>query len=146
MFKKSSLLGFALLAGILATGCAGPEKKLGRGISNMGEITRWGDARRSMEQSGIWHSPNGQAGGLVAGVAHSLTRIGLGVYEVVTFPIPSYDPVLTGIVPASPTYPDSFKPGLPDDPTYATDTNLGFSGGDIAPWFPGSRFSVFNTP
>jgi hypothetical protein len=34
---------------------------------------------------------------------------------------------------------------LVDDPTFATDTNLGFGGGDVAPFLPGSRFSVFES-
>jgi hypothetical protein len=28
---------------------------------------------------------------------------------------------------------------------FATDTNLGFSGGDVAPFIPGSRFRIFDT-
>jgi hypothetical protein len=41
-------------------------------------------------------------------------------------------------------FPDNYKPGLMDDSLFATDTATGYSGGDIAPMFPGSRFRVFN--
>lgn len=146
MSKSISLLGAIALVTLLATGCAGPEKKLGRGINNLGEVVRWGDLRRSVEQAGVWQGRNAGSSGFVSGLNRSVTRIGVGVFEVVTFPIPSYDPVLTHYLNPSPVYPDSYKPGLPDDPIYATDTALGFSGGDILPIIPGSRFSIFKTP
>ena len=43
-----------------------------------------------------------------------------------------------------PTYPDSYRPGLLSDSIFATDTSLGFSGGDVAPMIQGSRFRVFD--
>ena len=147
MTKTLTLLGAVVAMGLLATGCAGPEKKLGRGFNNIGEVVRWGEFRKSREYAGIWHGAQAaNGGGLVSGFNRSLTRIGVGVYEVVTFPIPSYDPVLTHYISPGVVYPDSYKPGLPDDPLFHTDTNLGFSGGDIAPMVPGSRFAVFKTP
>jgi len=145
--KTLSLLVAVAALGMLVTGCAGPERKLGRGINNVGEVVRWGELRRSREQAAIWQGPSAaNGGGLVTGFNRSMVRIGTGIYEVVTFPIPSYDPVLTHYLSPSPAYPDSYKPGLPDDPLYHTDTNLGFSGGDVAPLVPGSRFAVFKTP
>ena len=84
--------------------------------------------------------------GTIRGINRSLARIGVGIYEVVTCPIPSYDPVLTHYLAPAPVYPESYKPGLSNDPLYATDTNLGFSGGDVAPIVPGSRFAIFKTP
>ena len=36
------------------------------------------------------------------------------------------------------------KPGILADQTFAHDASLGFSGGDIAPMFPGSRFHIFD--
>ena len=147
MLKSISLLGAVLCAALFATGCAGPEKKLGRGFNNVGEVVRWGELRRSREQAGVWDGPMaGNGSGLVSGFSRSMTRIGVGLYEVVTFPIPSYDPVLTNYLTPAPVYPDSYKPGLPDDPIFATDTALGFSGGDVAPIVPGSRFGIFRTP
>jgi hypothetical protein len=43
-----------------------------------------------------------------------------------------------------PAFPDSYKPQLYSDSLFDTDTYVGFSGGDSAPFVPGSRFSVFN--
>lgn len=147
MRKSLSLLGAVAILAVFATGCAGPEKKLGRGFNNLGEATRWGEMRRSMEQAGVWdgrHAAYG--GGFVSGFNRSVVRIGTGLYEIVTFPIPSYDPVLTKYQTPEPNYPDSYKPGLPDNATFDTDTALGFSGGDVAPLVPGSKFAVFRTP
>jgi putative exosortase-associated protein (TIGR04073 family) len=147
MLKTLSLLGVVACVALLSTGCAGPEKKLGRGMNNLGEIVRWGDMRRSVEQNAVFRGSNAGTGqGFVAGFNKSLTRIGVGIYEIATFPLPSYDPVLTHYISPAPGYPDSFRPGLADDPMYATDTALGFSGGEIAPFVPGSRFAVFRTP
>ena len=147
MRKTLSLLAAAALVALLATGCAGPEKKLGRGMNNIGEVVRWGETRRSIEQSGVWSGPFAARGrGMVSGLHHSLARIGVGVIEVVTFPIPSYDPMFTRYVTPVPGSPDNYKPGLPDISLYDTDTALGFSGGDIAPIVPGSRFAIFRTP
>ncbi len=146
MRKSITLLGAVALVALLATGCAGPEKKFGRGMNNVGEVVRWGEMRRSIEQAGVWKGAGAGGQGFISGLNRSVARIGVGVYEMVTFPIPSYDPVLTHYLSPSPVYPDSYKPGLPDDPIFATDTALGFSGGDIMPIVPGSRFSVFKTP
>ena len=70
--------------------------------------------------------------------------MGVGIYEVATFPIPSYDPVCTSYLTPVPPYPDTYKPGVLDDAIFATDTSVGFSGGDMAPMIPGSRFRVFD--
>jgi putative exosortase-associated protein (TIGR04073 family) len=145
MRKSFPLLGAALLAGVLATGCAGPEKKLGRGLNNMFEIVRMGEARRTVEQTALFESPDtAYTTGLIRGLDRSLARTGLGLYEVVTFPIPSYDPVCTKYLKPSPVYPDNYKPGLLEDSNFSTDTSIGFSGGDILPFVPGSRFRVFD--
>jgi putative exosortase-associated protein (TIGR04073 family) len=142
-----SLLGAVAVVALFSTGCAGPEKKLGRGFNNFGEVTRWGEMRRSIEQAGVWEGRHAAYGrGAVAGFNRSMLRIGTGIYEIVTFPIPSYDPVLTKYLPADPSYPDSYKPGLPDNATFDTDIALGFSGGEVAPLIPGSRFTIFRTP
>jgi len=44
----------------------------------------------------------------------------------------------------NPVYPDSYKPHLLADPTFGPDNSLGFSGGDVAPIIPGSRFRIFD--
>ena len=147
MLKNLSFLGAVTLTCLLFTGCAGPEKKLGRGMNNIGEVVRWGEMRRSVEQAGLFGGPVAARGtGLVSGFNRSLARIGTGIIEVATFPIPSYEPMFTNYLTPAPQYPDSYKPGLPDTALFDTDVALGFSGGDVAPAIPGSRFAIFRTP
>jgi putative exosortase-associated protein (TIGR04073 family) len=146
MRKTLPFLALVLVACSLAAGCAGPERKFGRGVSNMFEIVRLGEMRRTMEQSALFAGPEaGYFGGLFSGLNRSLARTGVGVYEVVTSPFPSYDPVLTWYLSPTPVYPDNYSPDLMEDSLFATDTNLGFSGGDVNPFVPGSRFRVFDT-
>lgn len=125
-----------------SVGCAGPEHKLGRGINNFTEIPRGGEVRRSMEQTALFRNPDqAYTTGFIHGFNRSVARTFVGLYEIVTFPFPPYDPV---IFPVDPVYPDAYKPGILADSIFATDTHLGFSGGDVAPWSPGSRFQIFD--
>ncbi|MGH7953259.1 MAG: exosortase system-associated protein, TIGR04073 family, partial [Limisphaerales bacterium] len=127
------------------SGCAGPEQKLGRGATNFYEVIRGGEQRRSIEQSTVFDSTgDGYATGFVRGFDRSMARAGIGLYEIVTFPIPPYHPIATKYLPPGPAYPDNYKPGLSSGTLFETDTYVGFGGGDVAPWFPGSRFSVFD--
>jgi putative exosortase-associated protein (TIGR04073 family) len=139
---------FPLLAVALAlfvAGCANPEQKLGRGVSNTFEIVRLGDMRREIEQESVLDSPSqGYTTGVIRGFDKSIARTGIGIYEVITFPFPPYHPIATHYLTPGPVYPDNYTPGLIDDPLFETDTYSGFSGGDVAPFVPGSRFSVFN--
>jgi len=146
MRNKFSLLGAVLFVGILASGCAGPEKKLGRGLGNTFEVMRWGEMRRTMEQSTLFGASN--SGGMITGFNRSMARTGIGLWEVVTAPIPNhkggdYGPICTQYLKPEPVYPDNFKPRIRADAMYATDTCVGFSGGDVAPMFPGCRFRIF---
>jgi putative exosortase-associated protein (TIGR04073 family) len=144
MVKSLSFLSAVALVVSLGVGCAGPEKKLGRGLNNVGEVVRWGEMRRSMEQAGVWHGNTAATGeGLVSGFDKSVARIGIGLYEVITFPIPSYDPIATSYLSPTPQFPDSHKPGLPVGSLYDTSTQLGFSGGYVLPMLPGNQFYVF---
>jgi putative exosortase-associated protein (TIGR04073 family) len=161
------ILNFFALAGALAlmVGCAGPEKKLGRGLLNTTEFLRGGEMHRSIEQTALWENTDSAfTTGFIRGFNRSITRTAIGIYEVATFPFPNYDPLLTStnriypdpnvrnktfpfggmVLTEYPTYPDSYRPGLMDDAIFNTDTSLGFSGGDIAPMIPGSRFRVFD--
>lgn len=158
---------FALAIAVVTlaiTGCMGPERKLGRGVANVTEVVRMGEMRRSMEQTALWYGPDvSYTYGFIHGMNRSLARVGLGIYETVTFPIPPYDPLFTPksqIFPdysvrntkdwggmslqANPVYPENSKPQLLEDSLYATDRALGFSGGDVAPFVPGSRFRIFD--
>jgi putative exosortase-associated protein (TIGR04073 family) len=141
--RSSLLFCSAVLAlSFLAAGCAGPERKLGRGINNVTEFGRGGEVRRSLEQSAIFGNPDmAYTTGFIRGFNRSLARTAVGVYEVVTFPFPPYDPV---IYPVHPVYPDNYQPGVFDDPMFHQDAYLRFSGGEVAPMIPGSRFRVFD--
>jgi putative exosortase-associated protein (TIGR04073 family) len=138
-------LAAAALAALFTAGCAGPEQKLGRGMNNFNEAVRLGELRRTMEQTAVFDSPDaGYTTGLVRGIDRSVARTGLGLFEIVTFPIPPYHPIATKYLAPDPVYPDNYKPGLPSDPLLETDTYTGFAGGNAAPFIPGNRFSVFD--
>lgn len=145
MFKHLSFMGAALLVAVLVSGCAGPSKKLGRGVNNFLEPIRLAEWQRSVEQAELFPSPEYNIHtAMVRGFNRTMARAGLGLYEIVTFPIPTYDPIWTDYLAPNPQYPDSNKPGLRDGPVFRTDDSLGFSGGDVAPGIPGSRFRVFD--
>ena len=153
---------FAVAAVAAFSGCAGPENKFGRGLNNLTEIVRGGEMRRSMEQTGLWDGPSASSTGFARGFTRTMARTGIGLYEVVTFAIPPYEPLLvpkgrlypdasmkTRTYPwgglefsENPVFPDSYKPGLRSGSLFDTDTSVGFSDGDIFPWFPGSRFNT----
>ena len=139
------LLAAAAFAVVFTSGCAGPESKLGRGMSNTFEAVRMGEMRRTIEQTAVLESPGvGYTAGAVRGFDRSVARTGLGIYEVVTFPLPPYHPILTSYLKPEPVFPESYKPGLGSDPLFKTDTYTGFSGGDVAPFIPGSRFRIWD--
>ena len=142
-FISVSVLAVALVT--LVSGCAGPEDKLGRGVSNTFEVVRMGEVRRSIEQTAIFDSSSTAfTTGLFRGIDHSAARVGLGLVEIVTFPIPPYEPMWTSYVVPGYVGPESYRPGLYSDAMFDTDTYSGFSGGDVAPFIPGSRFQVFD--
>ncbi len=65
---------------------------------------------------------------------------------MVTAPIPNhshgdYGPIF---FPAGTVYPDSYRPDWLSDTTVQPDNALGFAGGDLAPFVPGSRFHIFD--
>ena len=150
---------------IMLVGCAGPERKFGRGVVNVTEFGRLGEMRRSIEQTYLWEGPEASVTtGVVRGMNRSIARTLVGAFEIVTFPIPPYDPLFAprrkqypdvsvrnekdswgGMrLPAYAVYPENYRPGPLADSTYDTDASLGFSSGDIAPMIPGSRFRIFD--
>ena len=162
--RISQTITAAALALTLA-GCAGPEQKFGRGINNLTEFARGGEIRRSMEQTALWDGTDAAyTTGFIRGFNRSLARTGIGLYEVVTAPFPPYGPLFTStnrlypdftvknrnypwggmVLPEQPVYPAAYKPAILSDSIFATDTSLGFSGGDVAPMVPGSRFHIFD--
>jgi putative exosortase-associated protein (TIGR04073 family) len=142
-------LAASVLAALLTSGCAGPEEKLGRGISNSLEFARGGELCRSIEQTAVFDSPSeAYTTGVIRGVDRSFERTGVGLWEIVSFPFPNhkdyYGPIDTARLSPGPVYPESYKPGLMSDAMFDTDTYTGFSGGDVAPFIPGSRFRIFD--
>jgi putative exosortase-associated protein (TIGR04073 family) len=162
---RATLFALSLASVIVFCGCSGPERKFGRGVANFTELTRGGEIHRAMEQSALWYGPDvGYTYGFIRGFNRSLMRTVIGAYEIVSAPFPPYEPLLTStnriypdfavrdlkypwggmVLPEHPVYPDAYKPGILSDSIFATDTALGFSGGDVAPMVPGSRFKIFD--
>jgi len=154
-----------LVCAVALAGCAGPERKFGRGLNNVLEFTRGGEIRRSMEQTALWDGTEaGYTTGLIRGINRSLVRTAVGAYEVVTAPFPPYRPLLTStnhiypdfsvrnssypwggmVLPENGVFPANYTPSLLSDSIFATDTSLGFSGGDVMPFVQGSRFRIFD--
>ncbi len=165
--RIASTLSLFGLAALLTAGCAGPETKLGRGLMNATEFARLGEWRRTVEQTALYESPDdAYTSGMIRGFNRSLIRTAVGAFEIATFPIPTptYGPIMCPKTPVYPditspnrtypfgipaftedtTYPASYAPGLFSDSTFSTDTSLGFSGGDVMPFLPGSRFRIFD--
>jgi putative exosortase-associated protein (TIGR04073 family) len=155
----------ALIATLVVSGCAGPTNKFGRGLNNFTEVARGGEIRRSMEQTALWEGPEASyTTGFIRGLNRTVVRTAIGAYEVVTAPFPPYGPLLTStnrlypdysirntsfpwggmVLPENPVFPDNYRPTVIADSLFATDTSLGFSGGDVLPMFPGSRFHIFD--
>jgi hypothetical protein len=98
-----------------------------------------------MEQTYLTEGPNvAYTTGFISGFTKSLARTGVGIYEIVTAPFPSYDPPFPDYLSPNTVYPDSYTPRVYAGSTFETDTHIGFSGGDVAPFIPGSRFSIFD--
>jgi putative exosortase-associated protein (TIGR04073 family) len=75
----------------------GPTRKLGRGISNL--LFGWSELPTQIATVNTREGNSAAAGyGVVRGVGRSVLRIGAGVFEILTFPVPAvrgtYYPVL----------------------------------------------------
>ena len=158
--RKTATLLTAFVAIAFLTGCDGPSRKLGRGINNFSEPFRMGELTRSIEQTGLWEGPHqAYTTGLIRGLNRTFARTAIGFSEILTFPIPTpdYDPyffpnkwfqdpfkkVEVDEFRADLNYPDNYRPAKHHDPIFSTDTGVGFSGGELLPFIPGSRFRVF---
>lgn len=152
-----TLLAF-MVATTALTGCGGMERKLGRGLNNSMEIFRGGEMTRSIEQSGIWDGPDTAfTTGMIRGFNRTMARTAIGLSEIVSAPFPPYDPyhfpekwfmdpstrVKAEPFSNTPPTPDSYKPRLFSDMIFSTDARVGFSGGEVIPLIPGSRFRTF---
>jgi putative exosortase-associated protein (TIGR04073 family) len=146
MRKTFPLLTALAVVTVLSSGCAKIERKFGRGVSNVLEPVRLGEMRRSVEQTALNEGPEvAYTYGFFRGLNRTLARTGVGIYEMVCAPFPPYDPVWTSYLTPNAPFPDNYRPMIMEDSLFATDTNLGFSGGDVAPYVPGSRFRIFDT-
>lgn len=169
MLKPTFLISVVALP-ILITGCAGPEKKLGRGLANMTEAVRGGEMARSFEQTTLWEgNAKGQTVGIIRGFNRTIARTAIGVAEVATFYAPwpkngewTYDAVYTPDGPLYPDYsvatytepfggmrlteypatPDSYHEAWQANGALDTDGHMGITGGSILPFFPFGKFQI----
>ena len=148
MRKTLPLLALVGIASLFVSGCAYTDKvenKFGRGMNNTYEIVRGGEFRRTMEQSALANGGDyTYTTGFIHGINRTICRTGIGVAEIVTAPFPPYGPLFTDHFAPGSVYPDNYTPGVIADSTFATDTELGYSGGDVLPFVPGVRFRVFD--
>ena len=160
-----------LIVPVLVAGCAGPEKKLGRGLRNVTEFARGGEIARSVEQTSLWDGADaGVTTGVIRGFNRSVARTLIGAAEVATFYAPwpnkngdwTYDAVFTPDGPLYPDYsvatytepwggmrlpetpgtPDSYRATYPAISAMDTDGELGITGGSILTAFPFGKFSI----
>jgi putative exosortase-associated protein (TIGR04073 family) len=144
--RKSICVLFAAVAVAALSGCANTEQKFGRGMANSFEIVRGGEFRHTMEQTALFDGPDvAYSTGFVRGLNRTFARTGIGIYEMITAPFPPYDPIATDYLSPGVVYPDNYSPRIIADSMFDTDSSVGFSGGDVAPMIPGSRFSIFDS-
>ena len=148
--RKTLLSLSAVALSLVFAGCKhveNTERKFGRGMNNAFDIVRGGEFRRTMEQTALNDGPDvAYSTGFVRGMNRTFGRTGIGLWEMISAPFPPYEPQFTEHFAPYPVYPDNNQPTLMADPAFATDTHLGFSGGNVAPFIPGSRFHVLSSP
>lgn len=169
MLKPIAYLSL-LAVPVLLAGCAGPERKLGRGLNNLTEFTRFGEMSRSVEQTTLWEGPaKGRTTGMIRGFNRSVARTAIGVAEVATFYAPwpkngdwTYDATYTPDGPLYPDYsmatynenwggmrlpeyggaPDSYSPSYTAQPVFDTDGEMGITGGSVFGAYPWGKFQI----
>ena len=147
MLNKSSVFLAVIAVSCLLAGCAGPEQKLGRGIDNLAEIFRFGEVRRSIEQTAsVWLARPIAHRWFLHGVDRSIERTCIGFYEVLTFPIPNHPPLDYGPImrPADPVYPDTYKPNAGMSSSYSPTPRSVSVAETSRRIIPGSRFRIFD--
>ncbi len=146
MRSATLFLTLTALTALFTAGCAGPEQRLGNGVNNITEFARLGEMQRGVEQYTLFDPQAGTPTGLIHGFDQSVYRTVAGAYQIVTFPAGN---LLTQTsfeqkyIPMGTAHPDSYSPGLPALSVFQTDNYTGFSGGNLAPFIPGNRFSIF---
>jgi len=122
----------------LLSGCSSAEHKLGRGLANVWEPVRMGELRRSAEQTALADGPTvAMTYGFVHGIVRTVERTAVGVFDIVTFPIPT-DPIM---LPVNPVFPDSQPPQMIGNVSAGATEYLGISGGAVTPFLPGVTFN-----
>lgn len=99
----------------------GPTRKLGRGLSNL--VFGWSEVYVSVAKTNTEEGNSAAAGyGVVRGVGRSFARMGVGLYEVLLFPIPIYRGTYMPILPSDIRYIHAgyseFPPELGNDSKY----------------------------
>ena len=88
--RTAGLVGVAGIVFVLGTAPAAaqdPVHKAGRGVSNV--LTCWIEIPKNFHLGTQENNPvTGAAWGLVKGFGLAATRLGVGAYEALTFPIP----------------------------------------------------------
>ncbi|MGC3961370.1 MAG: exosortase system-associated protein, TIGR04073 family [Verrucomicrobiota bacterium] len=113
MAKRFSILGAVVLLAMLVAGCSNAEKKFGRGVNNIYEPIRLAEMRRSIEDTSLSNPEDvNYHTGVVRGFNRTLARTGVGIYEIITFPFPPYDPVFTDYLTPNPRVPRQLQAGL----------------------------------
>ena len=94
----TALIVFLIVASFAAPGyCDDAFKKLGRGLCNIGTFP----FEVLLQSSRVNNSDGPMAAltwGVLKGLGMSVVRLGVGVYEIITFPIPGpnhYGPILS---------------------------------------------------
>lgn len=91
----------------------GPLRKLGRGLANI--VTGWTELPITISQNykKRGHNIAGAFYGLPVGIVRGVSRTAIGVYEIVTFPLP---------------IPEHYKPIM--EPEFVTESHPGFESMD----------------
>ncbi len=86
-FLPATVLAVSLLLLAPAAWAQDPIHKMGRGMVNV--LTGWIELPKQLDRGRREDNPlTGLSSGIMKGVGLTLLRAGVGVYEVVTFPLP----------------------------------------------------------
>ncbi len=126
-----TLLTAATVAGFVVACCAdiqdppsndyGPTRKLGRGLSNM--VFGWSEIPVTIATVNTYEGNSAAAGyGVVRGIGRGFARFGVGLYEVLLWPVPvcrgTYLPILPSDIPQIHRGYQEFPPELGNESKY----------------------------
>ena len=142
MRNALTFLSVVALAALFTSGCAGPEEKLGRGMSNFPKLPAWAKCASPSSKPPCLSRPTPATPSDLFAVSTAPWRA--PEWAFLKSSLFRSRPIIPFTYSPRPVYPDSYTPGLISDSMFDTDTYIGFSGGDVAPFVPGSRFKVFD--